>query len=190
MHRIVHHTQSSAIRCEVKAGTQIATLRSMTPKAKSSILVVDDGPLARSIQILLEDESSHVVAVAQSAEQALTALDDDPGLKLLIIDLAILESDEARIRQRLLRLATRPALIVMTAHEAALAAAQTHLLKSAEILRKPIDPPTLLAMVGDALHDGDLIRRSAVNAGAETKIARTTEIMADLEGTVCLMTSP
>lgn len=121
------------------------------------ILVIDDDrPFARSVQILLEDEGQHRVAIATSIDLALAALTAITELDVLIIDLAILEANANRLNRAIQDCPGEVAVIVMTAHEAALDAARSTWADAAGFLIKPIDPNSLLALVGSAMHDRPL----------------------------------
>lgn len=120
----------------------------------ASILVVDDdAPLARSIQILLEDEGRYRVTVASAENPLPDGLDAGRPFNLLIIDLAILDRQLPRLVFDVEDHRGSVPVIVMTAHEAAMDAAHTRSLDVAGFLSKPIDPSTLLAMARDALGD-------------------------------------
>lgn len=126
----------------------------MASRTPSSILVIDDDrPFARSVQILLEDEGRHHVAVAPSVDHAMDALAASTKIDLVIIDLAILDEHVVKLSQVIQNQPGGVAVIVMTAHEAALEAAHSRHFDVTGFLAKPIDPSTLLALVSEARHD-------------------------------------
>lgn len=131
----------------------------MQPSPPASILIIDeDVPLARSVQILLEDEGRYQVAVAPSSDRPLSALDADRQFNLLIVDLAVIDRHGPCLEREILDHHDNMAVIVMTAHEAALHAAHSRRLDAAGFLNKPIDPGTLLTMVSAALRDRETTR--------------------------------
>ena len=135
----------------------LAFVAAMAFETPASILVIDDDrPFARSVQILLEDEGHHRVAVATSINLALAALTAITELDVLIIDLAILEANDVRLDRAIHDRPGGVAVIVMTAHAAALDAAHLRSIDAAGLLAKPIDPSTLLAMVAEATDNRQL----------------------------------
>lgn len=126
----------------------------MANEHAASILVVDDdAPLARSIQILLEDEGRYRVTVVSATGQRLTAPETGQPFNLLIIDLAVLERQLPRLASNVEDRFGNVPVIVMTAHEAAMDAAHTRGMDVAGFLSKPIDPGTLLSMAQNVLGD-------------------------------------
>ena len=117
----------------------------MVTAAPVSVLVVDDDPaFARSLQILLEDEGRCQVSVADSVEQMQAALSTARQVDVVIIELAMLETGHGL---EMLRRHGNLAVILMTAHRAALQAARCRGVQAAAFLSKPVEPDTLLAAV-------------------------------------------
>ncbi len=134
----------------------------MATSHRSVLVVESDEGLARSLQILIEDEAACDVRVAHSAGEAVAELqrygsadvvvsDASTALTLLSQRSVAANGSDGVQGTTLLKMIQRrfpaTAVILMTAHQAVLASLEHEGLADGSVLRKPIDPSALLESV-------------------------------------------
>ena len=116
------------------------------------VLVADeDLGLARSLQILLEDEGRYRVEVAGSTAEAMAQLLEHPDVALVIGDLDLPSHHGLRLHDVLPEHQITVPLVLMTAHPSATASARAAADGACCLMTKPIDPDELLHRVEELL---------------------------------------
>ncbi|RMF81233.1 MAG: response regulator [Nitrospirae bacterium] len=117
------------------------------------ILVVDDEELIRwSLEQILGSDGHRVALAASGAEALARAAEAAPDLCLL--DLKLPDADGLELLPRLLEVAPRMQVIVMTAYGSAEIEAKARRLGAVEFLRKPVDPGVLCLLLKRLLEAG------------------------------------
>jgi DNA-binding response OmpR family regulator len=115
----------------------------------ATILVVDDEPhIGRIIRTRLEQDG-FVVHLAEHGTEALTALQRDPAIALLVLDLMLPGMSGAEILRAVrsdVRLASLPCIVLTAAGQDA-QLRDVEALGVSEIMTKPFSPRRLLARV-------------------------------------------
>ena len=121
-------------------------------KARTQVLVVDDEPHVRSITARMLLEGGYDVLEAGSGEQALTLLQDNPSIRLALVDLVMPQMDGVTLAARIRQGAGTCRLIFMTGFSVQ----QSGVIKSFPdtcLLRKPFTHDQLLTQVALTLQD-------------------------------------
>lgn len=120
-----------------------------------TVLVADEDPgLARSLQILLEDEGRCIVEVARSTDAVLARLDAHADVALVVGDLDLPSERGLRLCDVLRERGAGIPLLLMTAHPSAKASERAVAEGASCLLTKPIDPDELLDRVHELLAEG------------------------------------
>jgi len=115
------------------------------------VLLVDDDPgLRRSLQILIEDEVDCPVTPVASGDEALTCLRANPGIALVVTDVAMPGMNGLELSQAVHREWPGVEVVLMTAFAAAFDAGELAAAGAARLLEKPIDVGELLSVVRSA----------------------------------------
>jgi CheY-like chemotaxis protein len=117
-----------------------------------TLLVVDDDPgIARTLQILIEDELECPVATAGGGVEALAVLERLPALRLVVRDLVMPGMGGVELARRARARWPRLGVILVTAYPSSGEAARALALDGVRLLGKPVDPGELMAEVERAL---------------------------------------
>ncbi len=142
-------------------------------EAGAAVLLVDPDPgFARSVQILLEEESRCRVLLARSFDEALRRL-ALPGLpRVILSDLQLPDGDGLELLRQLRERQLEASFILVTAHLSPVVVTAAERLGARCCLRKPIDPERLLEEVNGALAEVGGWRRGEVGTGHSSQTSR------------------
>jgi putative nucleotidyltransferase with HDIG domain len=164
-------------------------MTSINPLADERILVVDDDESIRELVSSMLTHAGFPCRTVSSGQEALTALNADPGYALLLSDLAMEGMDGLALLDRVRKLdGMMPVVMVTAVHDISVALAAIR--KGAyDYLLKPFERDQLLASVRRALETRRLkIENLAYQNRLESLVAARTELLqkakSDLERTM------
>jgi DNA-binding response OmpR family regulator len=123
------------------------------PRPAASVLVVDDDRLMRHITRVVLTRAGFNVRVAKDGAEAIVRL-RAKRYDLMLLDVWMPRMDGLAVLERLKRLKHRPTVVMLTSDDAPETMLRAIRNQAHQVLHKPIDPVSLVAVVRAALKSG------------------------------------